>query len=219
MTIAILLTLLGTVTITTERKLIACVGDSTTETPYLGPYSSGNWPSYAQTTLGSVYGLANKGLSADTVAMAYTRWETSVPIKTLAPWDAVALLIGVNDLNAGTSAATIETTLSSFEASLAGMTPVPVLYYIRVVPWGGFSGWSAGDEAQADLLWAWQQSRCAANPARFRCINTASLADAGSPAGQPSLPASYTTDGLHWTNAGAVAMGALVAAAIAADPP
>jgi hypothetical protein len=142
---------------------IAAVGDSWTGRTDVG------YPWALRTTLGSGYYVAVEGTSGDTTTQILTRWNSGI---RRGGYRYVSLLGGVNDLNAGTSAATIYANLkATCDAAIADGSRVILM---TVSGFNGWPGWSSAKDAQRLALNQSILSYCTTNPAA-KCIDIATV--------------------------------------------
>jgi hypothetical protein len=179
---------------------IAWLGDSLTQ----GTTTS--HPIYPAGELYRLYGqyqsrqVMNWGFLGYGLDLAVPKWDI---LKT-SGYGGLVVLLGVNDLRVGVSAATIWSKYGPMldEAKALGWNVTPV----KVTCWSAWSEWTAGKQTETDTLNANLQSWCTANGAT--CVDTSSMCT-----GQ-ALSAAYNFgDGLHFNAAGATQLATLVAAA------
>jgi lysophospholipase L1-like esterase len=184
-----------------QTQLIwAALGDSLTE----GATGIYPWPARVTANLRSTsYAVANQGKSGGTASDANTRWTNQVKGQG---FHGLVLFIGINDILAGTSAATIFTSISATVTdALAQGIPVVVM---TLSPFGTYVSWTSGKQTQ----WA-------ALNTSIRALAGVTVLDAASFMADPNNAANLNPaydfgDGLHFNDTGFVAMAAQVQAVI-----
>lgn len=181
---------------------IAWLGDSITQ---------GTTTSHPTYPTGELYRLYGQYGSKQVMNYGYLGYGLTTPV--LPVWNniktkgfgSLVVLLGVNDLRAGVSAATIWALYQPIldEAKALGWNVTPV----KVLCWGAWAEWTAGKQTETDTLNASLQSWCTANGKT--CVDTSATMCTGN-----NLSATYNYgDGLHLNAAGATQLATLVAAA------
>jgi lysophospholipase L1-like esterase len=135
----------------------------------------------------------NVAVSGDTIADIYARKAATL---ALAP-RVLVVLIGTNDLDAGTSAAAIEAVYQNYIDDML-VEAVRYLVLLTVPPRFSPNALAAGEETQRGLLNAWIRSRASAH---IKVVDCDTL----------GLTTDDFEDGLHPNNGGAFKIGGAVA--------
>lgn len=125
------------------QSVWAALGDSLTE----GATMAYPWPARATASLRPYIGVANQGKSGDTCAQATTRYNNVIHGQG---FHGLLLMIGTNDLSAGTSAATVYTCIAALVATAKADGLSVILS--TVPPTNGFAGWTGAMQTQWGLL-------------------------------------------------------------------
>lgn len=182
---------------------VACQGDSITNTA--PSRADMPYPTKLEFLMGASHSVGNHGVLSALISGASTMFTNSITGKGFTH---DVLLIGVNDILAGTSGATAYTAWAVLANAIrsAGLTLIPC----TVMPFGNYTGWSAGKQTELAAL--------NASIASYAATNSLTLVDlyAGMGDTDPTkLKASYDCgDGLHPNQAGANQMATLVATAL-----
>lgn len=181
-----------------SASTLGAVGDSITAGPNVGVTG---WPEALQVLYGGASRVANVAVSGAQVAAIATQFESKVRGR----YGRVGVLGGINDLKAGTSAATIFTSLQAIynNARSSGMTPVP----ITVLPASTSGGWTGAMQTELVALNALITGYCTTNG--IACVDAYNSALRSGTA----LAAIYDSgDGYHPNQAGENYLATLVQA-------
>lgn len=186
---------------------VACLGDSITATA--AARDTITFPGRLEIALNGAhpggYTVGNFGVSATTTSQHVTTWANSIRSKG---YDVLVLLTGVNDFATGVTGATAWTNADTIitQALADGLTVVVV----TTLPWGGYSGWTAGKQTETDTFLTSLRAR-----ASITLVDTYPAFETA--AGSDLLKASYNdgaaADGLHLDTDGDNALVAAIRAA------
>lgn len=185
-------------------------------TAWLGDSLSGLWtvgPSevlltqrpparYATVTGRTVDNWAHQGDELSDAILQWTNYGDRTRAQRIVIW------VGINDIVAGANGTTLAGTLTTWvTARLAESKFVTI---VNLAPFGGYSGWSAGKQTQADAFNSAIATYCAAHVGTTVCVDVNTPLNDG--AGNLD-PAYDSGDGLHFNQAGATLAGDTIAAA------
>jgi lysophospholipase L1-like esterase len=147
-------------------------------------------------------GIANRGISGDTIAGATARLG---PIKALRP-KTIAIMLGINDLLAGRSVASCIAGYTKLLASLGQLEPQPRILVQTVLPVG--DGVALSNDVVRELNTR-LRALCAGQRCELLDVNGALAAPDG------SLPVALTNDGVHLNGEGYRQWADVLSAALA----
>ncbi len=159
------------------------------------------WPERYATLSGRTvdnWAINGAGLTGPSnVQLQYSDWAArSAPQR-------LAILVGINEILNGSDGHTLWT---AYQTWIESLSPMPAtLILMNLLPFGAYSGWTAGKETQLTNFNADMATYCAAHPA-ILCIDTHQAM--WDPGDHTMLNPSYAAvDGLHLSQAGANALG------------
>lgn len=167
----------------------ACLGDSITA-------NASGYVTKLQTRYQPARVIKNHGISGYRSDHVYSLvWTPSV--KT-GGYRQISLMVGINDIVQGVSAATINANLDLiYDEALARSMHVVA---ITVSPFGNYASWTSGLQTVLETVNSHIATKVAANPSMMRLIDAyAFMGDSDA----TKLKAAYDNgDGLHWNEAG-----------------
>ena len=172
---------------------VFCMGDSMT---------AGGYPQYLQTNLGIGWIVNNEGISGNTTTQMLARFTADIinqgNVSYCIIWG------GINDVNEGVSAATIESNLQSMytAAHNAGMMVVA----LNISPFKTASWWTPGYQAVADAVNIWIASTSV--NVNYKINDFSVLVDPNN--ADQLLPAYDSGDGEHPNAAGYTAVASAI---------
>jgi lysophospholipase L1-like esterase len=121
------------------QRRIVCLGDSITTS---GSATQSDYPTALDISLGPYAYVINAGVGGDTAVLMAARLAADVTEQI--PFE-VLVMAGVNDIQGGASAATIQTRLTTLYDGIVAAGGMPRLF--TIAPFGLYVGWTAPLEA------------------------------------------------------------------------
>jgi lysophospholipase L1-like esterase len=178
------------------QNVWAALGDSLT----LTATATYPWPARLDAALRPTIGVANQGVSGATVAEAYSRYLTQIANRG---FTGVVIQIGINDITAGTSAATIEATYGLIIANAVALGMPVVL--LTNTSFGSAADWTAPRQTELVALRVWIAAQAALH---VTVVDLAASMSTGL-----NLSAAYDYgDGKHYNDTGAAFISSTLAA-------
>jgi lysophospholipase L1-like esterase len=163
------------------QRRITCLGDSIT---YAGGSVVNAYPRSLAAMLGRHAYVMNAGMGAETIALVNSRFDAHVTAHR--PHD-VVVLVGINDVQSGQSAAQIVSDLAALYAAIDEIGAN--VKAVTLAPWASYEYFSAALETVRLEVNDWIRTS-----AGVPYVDLESMGDGASP---PALQAGYTMDGIH----------------------